>query len=170
MYESIAEHYKENYNNYLRPLQRNIGKDNAEECIQEAYTQLLEFVHDGGTIENITALMSTVLKRRVMDHIRKERQRGMVFEPLLNDIDVSEYPSDTIGIKQDINTLMKHINTKKGKHRDILILAFVQQIPSIFISKIVGISFTNVRQIVRRFRVDILDKDSNLLNKEALKC
>ncbi len=169
MYEQIEKHYIENYKNYLYIYQRSIGKINAEDCIQEAYTDILEFINEGGTVRNISNLMNTVLRNKVVQHVRKERQRGMVFtsNPYDPNKDLDEHLTDIIGFDQDIDTTMKYIKTKRGKHKDVLILSFVHQVSYRRISKIVKVSYMNVRKIIQRLRNDLRNEQSNLLSKDT---
>ena len=69
-HKNIEIHYRENIEELIAIYSRKFGKLNAEDCIQETYTQLLEKELSITEFENI-------FKRVIKKHFKQEKMKGM---------------------------------------------------------------------------------------------
>lgn len=157
MYNIIEEHYRNNYKELVRKYSNRIGRHNAEECIQEAYTRILEYTNrTKKEILDFDAFFHKCVNNICIDHMRKEKSRGMA-EGEEEEIFVPS-PEEDILIKIELEKVYKKIRIKKGKRRRILELYFLHDIDYEGIIKIMKVNYNYVIQEIWKFRKELKDE------------
>lgn len=150
----ITNHYVQNYSRLVKRTTwkvPNHSKAIAEECVQEAYTHALKyFATYNHTKGNFDQWFETLL-RNVLNKCREiEKDRGVSREYTEDDgVELVPYRRE----KLVAVVILKDL--KNNTHREVLSLFLLYGFKTKDIAEYTGLSHTNVRQIISRFRNSI---------------
>jgi len=147
--EQIEEMYEAKYDDLVRIYKSRAGANDVEDVVQEGFYRALLYKDSfNPTYISLSNWLTSILNNCLRDMLREKRDGAMMHdsehEPTIDD----RCPSDT----ELEGKIVAEIGKKRGDTRQILWLYFIMGNKPEEIQKVVGGSYTNVREAVRAFR------------------
>lgn len=157
MNEVLEEFYKAERDNLLRRLSYGAGSpEAAEDVLQEAFLRALVYQATfDSTKKELGAWFSTILKNTLRDFKRAEWLFGMGEEFNEDLYDPQEMP---INESELVKRIYELVDEKEDHHQEILLLYFDKHYSHIDIHNITGIKHATIRQVVGRFKAEVIKR------------
>ncbi|HKI62860.1 MAG TPA: sigma-70 family RNA polymerase sigma factor [Mariprofundaceae bacterium] len=155
-YKVIEAHYRANAKRLVKQLTiKSRGVHNAEDIVQDMYTNALTYWRSfNATKASLNTWLMEIMNNAAKDHMTKEKMHGA-----LGNTDDKIVPDETINPAADarleLNDIKRHLLTKRGQTRAILVAALIEQAPYNDIAAQFGINEKAVKQSVWRFREEL---------------
>lgn len=157
---SVEQLYRDNYKQMVKRARGRVPNGClhlAEEAVQETFTRLLAN-HRYLKLDNVEAILHTIMRNVISDMRQEERNRGVVRdeydESELENIVRQIYP-DMVYFDKVLEAraeVERRINLLSNEdHRYILKLFFLYSLTAKEVSQIVDSSYSSVRKIISRF-------------------
>jgi RNA polymerase sigma-70 factor (ECF subfamily) len=149
--EMIEQHYIENHQRLIKRFTFRAGTEwDAQDIVQEAYSRAIKYLSSYNG-DNFDKWLNTILINTFKEHKRNET--GMSHSQL--DEDLVEGSECTFYSDQTMEEVFELINTKAVIQIEILNLHLKQGYSAIDIKKITPYTYSNIHQIIRRFRQEL---------------
>lgn len=153
-YDLIEKHYRLNCLTLVKRLTGMIGRENAEDVVQEAYCRALQYYTSLSAANgNFNQWFSGILQNAVNKNIRDEKSHGM-----FRDQELDRVSADVAYNRKFLEEIEEEINSKPMHIAFILNCYFFHQYSPADICEIVPESNVAIRQIIWRFRQDMKRK------------
>jgi RNA polymerase sigma factor (sigma-70 family) len=151
----IGQHYVQNYDRLVKRTTwkaPNQSKAVAEECVQEAYTRALKYYATFDEKKDDFNKWFEGILRNVLNDVREiERDRG-VSKELMDD----DGSTELVPYRREKSTADVVLrDMKKNTHRQVLSMFLLYGYKTRDIAEYTGLSHSNVRQIIHRYRNDM---------------
>lgn len=156
----IKELYAEKYDDLVRIYKSRAGENDVEDMVQEGFYRAIlykdSFNSKYVSLSNwMTSIFNNCLRDLLREKIDGEAMHEVDHEPTIED----RCPSD-IELEKKI---LKDIESKRGDTRQILWLYFKMGCKPEDIQRVIGGSYTNIREAVRSFRELCREKYGHLM-------
>jgi len=148
---TIEEHYVTHYSKLVKRMTFRAGEQwSAEDIVQEAYTRsILYWKSFDGT--NYDRWLNTILNNCLREH--KNAVKG------ITTVEFDEEEAEGVDCSSYSGHVMAHvyqlIEQKSDVQKEILMLYFHQEYAAIDISRITPYTYSQIHQIVQRFRNEL---------------
>lgn len=146
--ELIEQHYIQNRRRLIQKYAKTLGSTaSAEDVVQEAYYRAMKYYSsfDGVRFES---WFSMVCKNALRNFQAEERGH---FHEELDEFGVPGFKSD-LEIEYLWEQILDLAKRENPEHREVLRLHFERGYNSLEISQVSELSYSNIRQIISRFR------------------
>lgn len=150
----ISEHYKQNYSRLVGQLCRKVQRADAEDIVQEAYCNTIEYLSRIDHAVDLNRWLNVVVNNCFLLHIRHERYRGARYdEGSLEEVAVS-----TIIEKLTADEIVREIDNRPDRNKYILQMRLIEGFSEEETAKLVGVTLNIVKQVVHRFKMEMKDR------------
>lgn len=157
MFSIIEKHYNSHFNQLVKKYSFRLSKEEAEDVVQEAYYRALKYAPSFEMGTSFTKWFNSILHNSWKDYLEAKYRDGM-HEDLDDNPDIVDtgVDLDTPSVRE---VLDKHIS-KVGNpsHNQILRLYFIFHYPLSDIKEITDETYSNVKQIIQRFKTSMKER------------
>lgn len=162
MIEDITKLYETKREELVRAYKSRAGANDVEDLIQEGFYRAILYKDSyRPALVSLEFWLVGILNNCLRDLLREKQGRGSLHQPLQEEDLVYEL-QDTDVLKP---VILKLLGTKSGDAKQICYLYFIMQYPLKDIAKIIGCSYSNVDNVVERFKVkirEVVAKDDSI--------
>ena len=155
---NLEQHYKDNRDRYVAIARKRLSKNHAvaEEAVQETYERVIRYFDSFDEKKaSFDTWVNGILTNVIKDLKEIELHQGAVDIPI-NDVEDIKPSREFLYIPYEV--LNKEISKRKKGAQNILHLFCMCHYSAKDISYIVPESYSNVRKIISRFRLDMKEK------------
>lgn len=156
----LESFYKENFSSLCKKWTRRAGSyENAEDCIQEAFTRALKYLPSyTRTEDEFGAWMNSIINRCVKQ-IKKD---VFFYEPIEENEDAveSDELEDVFLGNEKLKALHDQIMARKQPTKDILYMKFIKGYTPFEIGQVLDMNAKAISMTIYRFRKEVIDKDA----------
>jgi RNA polymerase sigma factor (sigma-70 family) len=152
--DEITDLYEKKKHHMMLRVQRRVGgMVNAEDVVQDAFCNAIQYAGGWDGRKPIDRWFSTILNNAARDFKRQERLDGMVDEPELTD------SADNVRFKSElVESLLGEIEELEEDNREALRAFLIFGWKATEIAKWSPLTANNIRVLVHRFRKDMQEK------------
>jgi len=147
----LEEHYRKEYSVLVKRSAYRLGNNTAlaEDTVQEAYAKALKYLERYNPEYEFGGWFDKILKNTIKDMQKLDRENGIVHD---------NFSVDPVGDEVIAKSeLMEYINAEKKRNRELLTMFFFEGFNARQVSEFLGMTHTNVRQIINRFRDRLIE-------------
>lgn len=158
--EGDKQAFEQLYNNYFAPLNRyillRVGEENDADDLTQ--TVFIKFFNNLGNWEDKgyqpSAYLYTIARSVIADHFRTIGRKGSKHsnseEILALLTDSSQSPHQDVIQSEEISTLYQHLKQLPEKYQEVLLLRYIENLPSSEIANIIQKSDVATRKMLSR--------------------
>lgn len=128
-------------------------REQAIDCMQETFLKVWSYLTKGKTIDNVKAFLYRTATNLIIDHVRKQKNRQEVsLEDLREtgwDVESPEDPKQTTSAL-DAKNIYRVLNKLDDKHKDIVIMRYINDLKPAEIADALGLSANVVSVRINR--------------------
>jgi RNA polymerase sigma factor (sigma-70 family) len=149
--EQLTEMYEDKYDDLVRIYKSRAGANDVEDLVQEAFYRAIKYKDSyKPNLVTIETWMAGILQNCLKDLLREKRDGASMHNELKEDSCTYTMPVDSHGFK---SILLKEIEKKSMRNRNVLFFHFIMGYPHKLIDHIVGT--TSSRVLVSQFKVEM---------------
>lgn len=166
----FKERYLPFYPKLYRAAYRIVGDEmEAEDIVQDTYTQLWDMRLDLADILNPEAYSLTVMKNIALNHIKLRNRDDKIFveaDTLMQSVESDTAPpAERYDFKEQLNSITEIMELLPQQQRDVLKLRAFCDLSYDEIQQSTGLSEINIRAIISRARKRLKEIYNNTKNK-----
>ena len=148
---------------YIYCVHNHFNKELAQNVYQEAWISLFENVQSGTVINNVTAFLITVCRRRIIDDIRRERSK-----PQFVELEAAENVGydDNNDLPDTVRTINEAINLLDEKSKELFVMYYMSDLKIKEIASITGDNYDAVKKRIYRANLKVKEFTLKLLNQD----
>lgn len=150
----IKNHFKAHNDALVRLSQRKLGELFAEDAVQDTYERCLKYYDRIPLAVNLDKFVMTMLINRIKDYQRGNIPHEEVEESMWETGDLASQ----MRARGVLGEVMKELSTYDEGARTVLYLYLIQGEPAYDVSRVTGVSVSNIRKLSERFRTTIKEK------------
>lgn len=158
--EVVEEHYVANHDRLVNSLVNVMNKGDrasAEDIVHETYSKCLKYFKAYNKEKEFSKWFNRILRNTIREFKNNALgiDRDKFWWECMNKMSIGR---DSVTNPMMCSLITDSINKKREDYQEVLYLFFVQEFKPREIAQIVKVTPTNIRQVIRRFKLEMWDE------------